>query len=305
MTHNQSRFSRRAFLAGLAGSLYLVDKASAAFPDTPPLIAGDYALARMSFHTHLLKLGPAPDDGGSLTPPGGAQLLQYQSGGLSLAAWRSVPSKNERHKRPAMLFLHGGNALGEGHWDLVRPYLRVGYVVMMPAFRAENGQAGAFSGFYDETGDVVAAARALAIQPDVDPSRIFVAGHSIGGTLTLLAVLSSSMFRGASSFSGNPSAFAFFEHFPEDIRFDAGDIREFEMRSAVCYATSFKCPVLMLHGAREARMDAPSDLTASRAKVAGLKVESTVVPGDHFSALPEEIRRSLAFFAKLGSGAGG
>ncbi|MDQ0393846.1 alpha/beta hydrolase family protein [Labrys monachus] len=304
MHHPDRLLSRRTLLAGLASSAAIAPGTAHAFasPDPPPLIARDYAIDREGFRTRLLRRGPAPDEGDPLTPPDGARLLTYRSGGLQLAAWRSVP---EGGRRPAVLFLHGGNALGDGHWDLVQPYIRAGYVAMVPALRAENGLPGAFSGFYDETDDVLAAGRALAAQPDVDPHRLFLAGHSVGGVLTLLAAMTSPMFRGAASFSGNPSAFAFFRRFPKDIRFDAGDIREFEMRSAVCYATSFKSPVLMLHGAAERQMDGSADLTTRRARSAGLEVDSISVPGDHFTAIPQETARSLAFFARLANRPGG
>ena len=46
------------------------------------------------------------------------------------------------------------------------------------ALRGENGQPGAFSMFYDEVEDVLAAAEYLAKLPDVDPARVFVSGHS-------------------------------------------------------------------------------------------------------------------------------
>jgi poly(3-hydroxybutyrate) depolymerase len=36
--------------------------------------------------------------------------------------------------------------------------------------------------FYDEVNDVLAAADALAVQPYVDSTGIFVSGHSAGGT---------------------------------------------------------------------------------------------------------------------------
>ena len=34
---------------------------------------------------------------------------------------------------------------------------------------------------------MLAAAQVLRAQPGVDPARLFLAGHSVGGTLTLLA----------------------------------------------------------------------------------------------------------------------
>lgn len=296
---------RRGLLKGAAFALLFAPTASSfAMADDPPLISRDYAGERKSFRTHLVKPGPAPDDGESLTePPAEVQLTTYRSGKLELLAWRSAP--RGKGKRPAVLVLHGGNAMGRGHWDLAEPYVRAGYVALVPSVRGENGQAGAFSGFYDEVDDVLAAGRKLAAEPDVDPARLFLAGHSIGGTLTMLAAMTGTLFRGASPLSGSPNAFAFFNRYPEDVRFDATNPREFQMRSAVCYATSFKCPTLIQHSGTPAQAGPIADLTASRARAAGLKVESISVPGDHFTAIPGQIQNSLAFFAELGSGAKG
>jgi len=41
--------------------------------------------------------------------------------------------------------------------------------------------------YHDEVDDVRAAAASLAKLPFVDPGRVFLAGHSAGGTLTMLA----------------------------------------------------------------------------------------------------------------------
>jgi dipeptidyl aminopeptidase/acylaminoacyl peptidase len=263
----------------------------------PPLIDADYAVARQRFRTKLTRIGPAPDPPQPLDPPAGARRMAYRSGDLELAAWISVPDRAGRS--PAILFMHGGNVLGAGHWDLVGPYRAAGYVAMMPTLRGENGQAGIYSGFYDETADVLAAAEALRAHPNVDRDRMFIAGHSIGGTQTLLATLSSSLFRGAAAFSGAPDAYSFFARFPEMICFDTSDPREFQMRSALSYATSFKCPVRIWHGEEEHRQDGPARLTATRARTSRLDVEAATVPGGHMTALPEEIARSLAFFRDL------
>jgi dipeptidyl aminopeptidase/acylaminoacyl peptidase len=289
---------RTALLAGAAAALLPTPGRASEKPEPPP-IGEDYALARARFRTRLVKRGPAPDRGDPLSPPPGARRMSYRSGDLELAAWLSEDAGAAAAKRrPAVLFLHGGNALWHGHWDLTAPYREAGYVAMMPSFRAENGQAGFFSGFYDEAGDALAAAAMLRALPAVDPDRVFVAGHSVGGTLTLLAALAAPVFRAAAAFSPNPDARAFFRRFPEDVRFDAADPREFEMRSAAAYATSFKCSVLMLHGAEETRTERVIRLTAARAAAKGLAVGHGTVPGDHASALPAEIAESLRFFAR-------
>jgi dipeptidyl aminopeptidase/acylaminoacyl peptidase len=165
--------------------------------------------------------------------------------------------------------------------------------------RGENGLPGSFSGFYDETADVLAAAEVLRAQAGVDPARLFIAGHSVGGTLTLLAAMSTPIFRAAAAFSGNPDARAFFRRFPEDIRFDAADPAEFDMRSAACFAASFKCPVLLLHGTGEPGSDAAVRLTVERARAAGLTAQRGAIDGDHSSALPGESAESLRFFADV------
>ncbi|MBX4891992.1 alpha/beta hydrolase family protein [Rhizobium bangladeshense] len=300
-SHEQNSFfrQRRAVLAGLAGALVL-PRMAAAFdvPDEPRLAKHDYAEVRRHFRTKLLKKGPAPDKYEPLTAPADAEKIFYRSGyggELELAAWVSR-YKRERTARAAVLFLHGGNAMGTGHWQLMKPYMDAGYVVMMPSLRGENGQRGNFSGFYDEVDDVLAATERLAHLPGVDRGRLFIAGHSIGGTLTMLAAMSTHKFRAAAPISGNPNAFRFFSRYPQDIRFDDSNTHEFEVRSALCYARSFKCPIRVVHGTEEAHFNDRADLLARRARAAGTHIETDTVAGNHTSALPAEIEQSIRFF---------
>jgi dipeptidyl aminopeptidase/acylaminoacyl peptidase len=143
---------------------------------------------------------------------------------------------------------------------------------------------------------VLSAADRLAHLPGVDPERLFVAGHSIGGTLTMLASMSTHRCRAAAPISGSADAFRFFSRYPEDIRFDTANAREFEVRSALCYARSFKCPVRVVHGTEEAHFNDRADLLASRARAAGVRIETDTVAGNHTSALPAEIEQSIRFF---------
>jgi dipeptidyl aminopeptidase/acylaminoacyl peptidase len=186
----------------------------------------DYAQARSRFQTKLVRKGPSPQRALPVKPPTGVTEIEYPSGELRLKAWVNRP-KDEKSKYPAILFLHGGFAFGAGDWDQTKPYRDAGFVVLAPMLRGENGQAGAFSYFYDEVDDVLAAAEYLSKQPYVDANRLFVAGHSVGGTMTLLAALASNRFRAAASFDGAPYWGPFTE--AKDLPFDKSDPREIQL----------------------------------------------------------------------------
>ncbi|MDL2402241.1 alpha/beta hydrolase family protein [Rhizobium mayense] len=327
---NAFRPSRRTVLAGLAVTLFAPNIAKATetkvldaskatetkteakvvdlkaakaadAPTDPPLLAGDYAKERHKFRTDLLNKGPAPDKYEPLVAPSGADQIFYRTGlggELELVAWVSRYERTPKPK-PAVLFLHGGNAIGQGHWLLMKPYIDAGYIVMIPSMRGENGQKGNFSGFYDEVADVLAASNRLRHLPGVDPHRMFLAGHSVGGTLAMLAAMSTKRFRAAAPMSGNPDAFAFFHRYPEDIRFNAKNPREFQMRSAICYAHSFKCPLRVMHANQEANIEPRLALLSKRALAGGVKMELATVQGSHNSALPGEIEQSIQFFRSV------
>ncbi|NTG85511.1 alpha/beta fold hydrolase [Agrobacterium rhizogenes] len=270
-------------------------------PADPPLLAGDYAKERRKFRTDLISKGPAPDKYEPLVAPLGADQIFYRSGlggELELVAWVSRYERTPK-PRPAVLFLHGGNAIGQGHWLLAKAYIDAGYVLMIPSMRGENGQKGNFSGFYDEVADVLAASDRLRHLPGVDPHRLFLAGHSVGGTLAMLTAMSTKRFRAVAPISGNPDAFAFFHRYPEDIRFNAKNPREFQMRSPLCYAHSFKSPVKVMHGTEESHFDGRAALLAKRAIAGGVKIEVATVQGNHTSALPAEIEQSIQFFKSV------
>jgi acetyl esterase/lipase len=161
----------------------------------------DYAQARGRFHTKLLRKGPSPQGWKPIKPPEGVTEVEYSSGELRLKAWVNRPADQSR-KYPAVLFLHGGFAFDLGDWDQTKPYRDAGFVVLTPILRAENGQPGAWSYFHDEVDDVLSAAEYLSKQPYVDSKHLFVAGHSVGGTMTLLAAMASKRFRAAASFDG-------------------------------------------------------------------------------------------------------
>lgn len=181
---------------------------------------------------------------------------------------------------------------------MMKPYVDAGFVVMLPSFRGENGQEGNFSGFYDETADVLSAADYLENLPGIDRERFFLAGHSNGGTLALLAGMVRK-FRAAVPISAGVNAWRFFHRYEDDIRFDTGDPREFVMRSSVCFAPSLKCPTLLLRGSEERPFDADHQLLIDRVRAVGTRIETKILPGTHNGVVPGAVHESIRFFNQI------
>jgi dipeptidyl aminopeptidase/acylaminoacyl peptidase len=268
-------------------------------PATPglELRAGDYATARSRFRTKLLRKGPAPQRWQKLAIPPGVTEVTYQSGDLRLKAWTNHPDADSGRKHPAVLYLHGGWSFDLDDWERLRLFRDAGFVVLMPLLRGENGQPGHFSMFYDEIEDVLAAADHLGRLPRVDPNQLYVAGHSAGGTLTMLAAMAADRFRAAASLSGSPDRIRFVNAgYQAEVPFDQKDLREFQVRSPVVYATSFKCPARLYYGSEDTFFDADTRRTAQLARGRGLDVEAVQVPGNHHTFVPEALRQAIAFF---------
>lgn len=261
----------------------------------------DYAVLRKTFHTRLTRRGRSPQAFQPLRAPQGARLLDYTSGQLTLKAVVG-PVSDMGPRKPAVVFLHGGFAYGDdpgdSDWEMSQPYRDAGFVVMTPVLRGENGQPGDFSLYYNEVNDVLAAAEALARLPNVDPQRIFVSGHSAGGTLAILTALTSSRFRAAASLSGTLDQSRLRREPSALVCFEPQNLREFQMRSPVAFATSFKCPARLYYGSEELWAADETRRTAALARRRRLDVLAKVMAGDHFSSVPAGIRDSIAFFKR-------
>ncbi len=258
----------------------------------------DYAKARERFHTKLLETGPAPyQDCAPTKPPHGVSEIEFPSGPLRLKAWASRPSTNGQRKSPAVLFLHGGFCFDFSDWQATQAFRDVGFIVMIPVLRGEDGQPGNFTMFYDEVDDAVNAAEYLRTQTYVDPDQLYVAGHSTGGTLTMLTAMTYTHFRAAASFSGSPDAVGYTRHavaIGASVPFDYRD--PLQLRSARVYAASFKCPVRIYYGSDETHFALSSQPTAKLAREHGLDVQAIAVDCGHNSALEAEIQMAIDFF---------
>jgi alpha/beta superfamily hydrolase len=278
----------------------------AAPPDFHPLVQiqrEDYAKARKHFQTKLLRVGPAPQKWDPLTLSPGATEVEYPSASLKLKAWLSHPDSVVT-KHPAVLFLHGGHSFSVGDWEMTQPYRDAGFVVMSPLLRGENGQLGTFSMYYDEVADVIAATEYLRQVPYVDSKRIYLAGHSVGGTMTMLAALASKQFRAAASLSGSPDQVIYVKYAPgakDRAPFDITNIRELEMRSPLAYAAYFKCPLRIYYGSQEPHLELTSQRTAEIARQHHLDAQALKIEGNHLTEVPAAVKESIEFFRKYGA----
>lgn len=289
-------FGAAGLLAVAAGVVGLWVAGEVVAPTAFPPATEDYATARQKFKTTLTRKGPAPQAFADVTAPDDVDDVTFPSGNLTLRAWLTAEPEEIRVRKPAVLFLHGGFAFGEEDWAMAAAFEEAGYVVMVPMLRGENGQAGDYTMFYDEVADVLAAADYLAAQPHVDPNRIYVAGHSAGGTLAMLAAMAGPRFKACAALSGSPDQPKWAEDQPEYVPFDPADESEFRMRSPLAFPASFKCPARLYYGDEEPFFKRATDDLARLAAAAGKDVKAEEVPGDHTAMTDAAIPRAIAFF---------
>ena len=152
----------------------------------PPKPADDLPSPAVAPTTPFLAL--ASDPPADAARPAGIVAFQLPSHGALLNAVLYTAAGVGPH--PTMLLLHGfpGN---EQNLDLAQAVRRAGWNVLTFHYRGSWGSPGAFS--YAHCAEDAAAALAWARTPDIaarhgiDPARIVVAGHSMGGMMAARA----------------------------------------------------------------------------------------------------------------------
>jgi dipeptidyl aminopeptidase/acylaminoacyl peptidase len=219
----------------------------------PPVKAATLAEARQGFKTSLARREsanfPSPNP-----PPNVFTLVKYESPAGKLSAYVTPDPKNSK-KNPAIIWITGGdcNSVDDSIWknapinndQTAAQYRKAGIVMMFPTLRGGNDNPGVREGFLGEIDDVIAAAEYLAKLDYVDPARIYLGGHSTGGTTVMLVAECSNKFRATFSFGPAEDVGLYPDEFTP---FNRTDRREVDVRSPGKWLGSIKTPVFVFEG---------------------------------------------------------
>lgn len=245
--------------------------------------------ARKGFQTKLVKAPPEKE--AVEEPPAKVfRTVKYDSPVGKLAAYLT-PDPKDGKKHPAIVWITGGdcNSIGDvwspqpaSNDQTAAQYRQAGIVMMFPSLRGGNDNPGRREGFLGEVDDVLAAADFLAKEPYVDPDRIYLGGHSTGGTLTLLVSECSGRFRAVFSFGpvDDPAGYG------TDVvwmPFDARNKKELELRSPGLWLSNISSPTFAFEGTRKGNIESLRDMARDNknAKVKFFEVANA----DHFSLI--------------------
>ncbi len=233
-----------------------------------------------------------------------AQVV-FASDGLTIGALLTKP--NGAGPFPAYIHNHGAmsreqaaRALWTAPGEIDIKLAADGYVVMRPARRGYLRSEGmtttywvkgskltvsqVITGAYDEAHDVRSAVEYLKGCPFVDPERIAMGGHSLGGLVTVIAAAKQSDLAAVVSISGG-------------ITWTQNGIEQgFPAVRSVWHreAEYLSAPILLLHGRDDAVIT--PELSRELARLLqdrGAPVTLKIYPGDHYKIPVDEIAKFL------------
>ena len=212
-------------------------------------------------------------------------------------AWYAVPP-GKSAPLPLVIYLHGGFAFGSEDFDDARPFLGSGFAVLTPTFRGENGNPGYFEMFLGEVDDVLASVKWARTQPEIDPSRIYVFGHSTGGALAALACLRADGGIRAGGAASGLYGREFFDQTADIAPFRIANDELRRRRLFLPRAAELKVPFIFY-----LETDGFSQTTVRQlerlAALDKVPLNATLIEGDHFSMLPKAVS---AFIVQLQTG---
>jgi acetyl esterase/lipase len=254
-------------------------------PSLPPLLE-----ARQGFQTRLLRKESV--GGTAEKPPAGVLELVIYPAPLGQNAAYVSPNPADGKKYPAIIWLVGGfsNSIGDIAWtpgpeendQSAAAFREHGIVMMYPSLRGGNDNPGYLETFMGEVDDVLAATKYLRGKDYVDGSRIYVGGHSTGGTLALL-IAAASQDRLRAVFALGPVEDVT-GYGAEVLPFDMTDQKERQLRAPLAWLNGIRCPTFVFEGTKAPSNIESLDVLATRSR--NSLVQFIQIPGEtHFSII--------------------
>ena len=170
--------------------------------------------------------------------------------------------ENNGEKYPAIIYLNGGfGGIGDSEfgWDEESPknnyqgadaFKRDDFVLAIPSARGENANPGKYEMFYGEIEDLEEARKYVALLPYVDPNRIYLVGHSTGGTKAVLLSEYSKGFRAVFAMGAATELMSLekYDYAGMNPPFDRTNPREIAVRSSLRYMRSITTPTFHFEG---------------------------------------------------------
>lgn len=222
------------------------------------------------------------------------QKVHYPSPAGDLVAYLT-PDPGDGERKPAVVWAHGGfGGIGASFWmpasrkndQSARAFREAGIVLMCPSWRGENDNPGQFELFYGEVDDLLAAVAYVKSLPYVDPERVYVAGHSTGGTLALLASAAQVDCRAVFSFGGAPDMHSVMEDDDGygNTPYSLDSERDHDLRNPSRYIKHFRVPTFYFEGT-DSWYTIDAETMGEMAETHEVVFEDFELPGDHFDIL--------------------
>ncbi len=221
--------------------------------------------------------------------------------GIALEGLATFPGDDQLHRsRPLLVMPHGGPEANDtlALDPLAQIFAAHGYVVLQPEYRGSTGYGSDFlEAIYQHFGDRayedVDSATTFAIEQGwADPSRLAIFGWSAGGFMAAWTVTQTSRYKAAIEGAGITewSSFMVTSDLVQtdfDERWPAETPEAFRKFSAMDFTSKVTTPLLILHGAADARVPAYQGLELFQTLAArGKTVRMVTYPGSpHFPVL--------------------
>lgn len=188
-------------------------------------------------------------------PPAGLFELDYYDSKVGKLAAYVSGDPGDGGKHPLMIWVVGGwgNGIDDFPWSYAEwdndqsaaAFREAGILMMYPSFRGGNGNPGYYETLFGEVDDIVSAYEYAASLPYVDPDRIYLGGHSTGGTRVLLASEYTDQFRAVFAFGPVDNVKY---HNRSEFTFDTGSNDEYKLRSPIYWLQDIKSPTFVIEG---------------------------------------------------------